>query len=102
MHFRTRPDGALMRHGGKVKGSECPGSLARPPVVLKRMSLGNAGNLSIKKNHVVLAPKCDTADEFFSRSANFCLHDHLSKQCRPKFSQVLAKVLQADFISRLL
>ncbi|ESO02915.1 hypothetical protein HELRODRAFT_174380 [Helobdella robusta] len=94
MHFRTRPDGALMRHGGKVKGSECPGSLARPPVVLKRMFLGNAGNLSIKKNHVVLAPKCDMADEFFSRSANFCLHDHLPKQCRPKFSQVLAKVLK--------
>ncbi|ESO01930.1 hypothetical protein HELRODRAFT_161132 [Helobdella robusta] len=94
MHFRTRPDGALMRHGGKVKGSECSGSLARPPVVLKRMSLGNAGNLSIKKNHVVLALKCDMADEFFSRSANFCLHDHLPKQCRPKFSQVLAKVLK--------
>ncbi|ESN95709.1 hypothetical protein HELRODRAFT_179185 [Helobdella robusta] len=34
------------------------------------------------------------ADEFFSRSANFCLHDHLPKQCRPKFSQVLTKVLK--------
>ncbi|ESO04527.1 hypothetical protein HELRODRAFT_172175 [Helobdella robusta] len=103
-HFRLRPDGALVRHGGKVKGSECSGSLAKPKTGSKRASLGNVsgcapaanavGNVSISSAAPQQVSKIDMAERFFRKSASFCLMDHIPKHSRTKFGQTLAKVVR--------
>ncbi|ESO02480.1 hypothetical protein HELRODRAFT_161753 [Helobdella robusta] len=103
-HFRLRPDGALVKHGGKVKGSECSGSLAKPKTGSKRASLGNVsgcapaantvGNVSISSAAPQQVSKIDMAERFFRKSASFCLMDHIPKHSRTKFGQTLAKVVK--------
>ncbi|ESN94307.1 hypothetical protein HELRODRAFT_164124 [Helobdella robusta] len=49
-HFKLRQDGTLVRHGGKVNGSECPGSSKHPPSSRKRRLLF-IPRLILRKEH---------------------------------------------------
>ncbi|ESO10525.1 hypothetical protein HELRODRAFT_183557 [Helobdella robusta] len=101
-HFKVRQDGTLVRHGGKVKGSECPGSLKHPPSSRKRRSL-NVVNANISKTSedsrvldtaVDMKSKSSLAENFFEKSSGCRLVDHVPKQSRGKFGRILKDILK--------
>ncbi|ESO04338.1 hypothetical protein HELRODRAFT_172700 [Helobdella robusta] len=94
-HFCSRPDGTLVIHGGKTKCSELAGSLMKPLAANKRKLLGNhLVNVLAKIAVSPSGPKVNLADNFFRKSANFKLYDHIPKHTRLKFGQLLCKQLK--------
>ncbi|ESO09474.1 hypothetical protein HELRODRAFT_168460 [Helobdella robusta] len=100
-HFKVGQDGTLVRHGGKVKGSECPGSLKHPPSSRKRRSL-NVVNANISKTSedsrvldtaVDMKSKSSLAEKFVEKSSGCRLVDHVPKQSRGKFGRMLKDIL---------
>jgi len=95
-HFRLRLDGTLVRHGGKTKGNECPGSMKKPndQIVVN-------GNTEIKvvQKPVLKVQTVDsiesTVDLFFSKATGQRLYDHIPKQSRIKFSQILSEIINS-------
>ncbi|ESO01530.1 hypothetical protein HELRODRAFT_174486 [Helobdella robusta] len=84
-HFKLRQDGTLVRHGGKVKGSKCPGSLKHPPSNRKQRRSLNVVNANISKTSedsgvldtaVDMGGKSSLAEIFFEKSSGCRLIDH--------------------------
>ncbi|ESO08604.1 hypothetical protein HELRODRAFT_169483 [Helobdella robusta] len=96
-HYKLRQDGTFVRHGGKVKGSECPESMKHRPLTRKRRSF-NVGNANMSTTSVDarvfntavdLESKSSLGEHFFEKSFGCHLIDHIPKQYRGKFGRML-------------
>ncbi|ESN96244.1 hypothetical protein HELRODRAFT_189170 [Helobdella robusta] len=110
-HYKIKPDGKLYRHGGKVKGQECPGSFkaadqppagsstsARPPLTAAPVinphvaTRGSSASVSESPSQVDFFHVFDRLTVVL-RTAH--LYDHVPKPCRDKVSKALSALLTA-------
>ncbi|ESN96693.1 hypothetical protein HELRODRAFT_163789 [Helobdella robusta] len=110
-HYKIKPDGKLYRHGGKVKGQECPGSFkaadqppagssasARPPLTAAPVinphvaTRGSSASVSESPSQVDFFHVFDRLTVVL-RTAH--LYDHFPKPCRDKVSKALSALLTA-------
>ncbi|ESN97376.1 hypothetical protein HELRODRAFT_178167 [Helobdella robusta] len=110
-HYKIKPDGKLYRHGGKVKGQECPGSFkaadqppagssasARPPLTAAPVinphvvTRGSPASVSESPSQVDFFHVFDRLTVVL-RTAH--LYDHVPKPCRNKLSKALSALLTA-------
>ncbi|ESO06164.1 hypothetical protein HELRODRAFT_160316 [Helobdella robusta] len=110
-HYKIKPDGKLYRHGGKVKGQECPGSFKaadQPPAGSSASARSPLTAAPVINPHVATRGSSASVSEspsqvdFFHvfdrltvvlRTAH--LYDHVPKPCRDKVSKALSALLTA-------